>query len=158
MILCRQEALVAALKAQAISKVVVSFAGSGDEGSLDTAEFFRNGSESVIVDNVMLCYLDTRKEWSSHVVVSQEIERSLTEALDDAVNAELGKTGYNWYDDSGGQGSFTLDVDANTVALTIELSSTTSQTEHASDCTIAEWLAGSDEAVEELEASCEVAL
>jgi hypothetical protein len=115
------------LREQGIQTVLVTFDGSGDEGSIDEAQFTpplaSQTTATVEVAEIMMVM--GPDGWKSE---KQLIRRGLTEAVNLLAEDFIEETGIDWSDQDGGFGELNIDVEAGTVSLEISTRFTDSLT------------------------------
>lgn len=101
-----------------VSSVLVSFEGSGDEGSISGVCFEPELAHepSVEVESLRMLHDTDTGRWIRHYPLEL---RPLTEAIEVLTQDYLEEAGVNWYDGDGGFGELTIEVDQGTVQLEI---------------------------------------
>jgi hypothetical protein len=70
------------------------------------------------------------------VTTQEEVETTVNDAIDVLVNDYLDDTGVNWYDNDGGYGELTINVDEGLVTMDVNVRWTDSQNEYYSETDI----------------------
>lgn len=109
-----KDAVLAALETAGVSRVDVTFSGSGDSGWFDEAEFLPAEPPPTFVT-----LLNTWNEESTSYPLKEAIERLCADVIT--------KTGHDgWEINDGASGAVTIDVEAGTVLLEINVYYTSS--------------------------------
>lgn len=109
--------------------IAVNFFGGGDSGSIDSIDMdAEHRSQRVNV-------VEYSRSWENGTWHGQilEQEKSLYEAVEDLVYDYLEETGVDWYNNDGGRGEFTIDVENRTIEASIDCYYTESNTEHSAE-------------------------
>jgi len=105
--------------------VKMSFDGCGDSGSIDAISY---GDAKVDAASVQI-----EVEVFDRVFETDRREvtcRTLDLAIEELTNDYLEETQVNWYDNDGGYGELTIDVQAGTVTLEVNVRTTESSSEY----------------------------
>lgn len=114
------------LRTLGVSTVQVSFAGSGDSGTIEGVYCQdAEGREIVISQDVTFAWPETRqvfeptqKKW---VTVTEEENKPLDKILEQLTYDALEDGGFDWYNNDGGQGRFNIDFTQSPPAITLEV-------------------------------------
>lgn len=121
-----------ALRPNGVARVVVSFEGCGDSGSISGIWF--GGSDfdakETLVETVGVTRGLVDGQWVSERGIKT---KSVYEAIEDITYDYLEETGVNWYDNDGGFGDFVIDLEKGTVALDVITRFTESETAFAAE-------------------------
>ena len=108
------------LREHTLSKVVVTFDGGGDQGSIDAVRYepAEYADDTIYLDvfKVESTFNHDEKKW---VRLRKEINVPLSDAIEALTNDYLEETDVNWYDSNGGFGELVIDVDAGTCSLEV---------------------------------------
>ncbi|MFL6605780.1 MAG: DUF6878 family protein [Steroidobacteraceae bacterium] len=106
------------LREQGIQRVVITFDGCGDSGSIDDAQFDPSSptAEAVIVEVIEIVMVREGDGWKSE---RQLIRLELAQAIYLLAEDFIEETGIDWSDQDGGFGELNIDVEAGTVSLEI---------------------------------------
>lgn len=122
--------ILPALRDQGVRTVRVSFDGSGDDGSIDHVEYgdaaITPASIFVEVDIVHRSF--DGREWKTDHVIER---KNLDDAIEAVTGDYLEETGVDWYNNDGGFGELTIDVQEGSVALEVNVRYTESTTEYS---------------------------
>ena len=132
-----RERLVSLLKVSGVRRIEVSFAGSGDSGSIE-------GADAVCHDNTEFDLTNVRIKWPEQSMQvldkgqwvykrsGKEIDKSLEEILKQVCEDALEEQGLDWYNNDGGQGELVMefiDVEPSIILYTRINVTTTEDTE-----------------------------
>ena len=109
------------LLAHGVPEVVVRFDGSGDSGSIDEVNFPSDigfDPEAVQVAFRKTCIHRSADNWQAEIV---EERVDVAHAVELLVTDYLEITGVNWYDNDGGWGEFSLDVESGEASMEINV-------------------------------------
>ena len=119
------------LRQHGIEHVWVSFAGGGDSGQIDDVEFSPRLTDEALTAP---CHR-TESSW-----IGGEWRRAngvedvpLKAAIEDITYDYLEATGVDWYNNDGGQGTLSIDVEAGTVDMDLSTNLRTSQVGERTD-------------------------
>lgn len=123
--------LLPILREQAIRCVGVTFDGSGDSGSIECVTSYPAETQATF-DAMTVEYLETQRifddgHWRSMVA---PIRGTLRQAVEALTYDYLEETGVDWYNNDGGCGELTIEVEAGTVALEVSVHYTETQVEY----------------------------
>lgn len=110
-------AILVACRSIGVNTVHVTFDGGGDEGQIDSAEFYGaadapSSHENLVdVDSSMLVavkaikksFNEESRQWDNDII---DMRVALPDAVYDLVNALAENCGVNWYDNDGGSGAW----------------------------------------------------
>jgi len=108
-----------------VKTVEVTYSGSGDSGAIEQAGFLdldNNEVKSTELCNVKVKYKSIINSWKCYGdencdVSVKELERNITEAIDDFCWQILETTRGGWELNDGAEGSFNINVDNGTITL-----------------------------------------
>ena len=118
------------LRENGVRRVTVTFDGSGDSGSIDDVEYGDaaiDGSTLMVEIEIMHRVLQAGRWVTSRVREQKDLDTAIEELTDDY----LAETNVDWYNNDGGFGELTIDVDEGTVALEVSVRFTESSTEYS---------------------------
>jgi hypothetical protein len=118
------------LRENGVRRVTVRFDGSGDSGSIDDVDYGDaaiDGSTLTVEIDVMHRVLQDGRWVTSRVLEKKDLDTAIEELTDDY----LAETNVDWYNNDGGFGDLTIDVDEGTVALEVSVRFTESSTEYS---------------------------
>lgn len=116
------------LRLHGVTRVEVSFDGSGDSGSIGDINFGDSRFDGSTVE-VEIVSVNRVFESGSWVSIREVARKNLNAALEDLTNDYLEETGVDWYNNDGGFGTLVIDVAAGTVALEVSVRYTESSCE-----------------------------
>lgn len=119
------------LRANGVREVTVSFDGSGDDGSIDDVSYGDariNGAALSVEIEVLNRVLENGRWVTARVFRRTDLNTAIEELTDDY----LAETNVDWYNNDGGFGELTINVEEGTVALEVHLRFTESTTEFSS--------------------------
>ncbi len=118
------------LRDQGVRTVSVRFDGSGDDGSIDSVEYGEVAitPPSIFVDVDMVHRSFNGREWTTNQVVER---MNLSRAIEAVTGDYLDETGVDWYNNDGGFGELTIDVEEGSVSLEVNVRYTESTTEYS---------------------------
>jgi hypothetical protein len=124
--------LLPILREHSIRSVGVSFDGCGDSGSIETVMSYPSETQATF-DGLTVEYLETQRlfddgHWRSRVAPVRGTLRQAVEAL---TYDYLEETGVDWYNNDGGFGELTIEVEEGTVSLQINVRYTETQVEYS---------------------------
>jgi len=108
-----RQALFAALSAAGITSVTVEFNGYGDEGHIESAQYFIEESETTPTIDQLMFVRDIVDG------TAQSEPTTLEDAFDELLYHLLSKHYGGWQDNEGSYGEFTFDIPARTIDLDI---------------------------------------
>jgi|APGre2960657404_1045060.scaffolds.fasta_scaffold162263_1 hypothetical protein len=108
-----------------VKKVEVTYSGSGDSGAIEEASFldiYDKEVKKTELFNTNVKYKSILNSWQSYGdrdagVSVKELERNITEAIDDFCWQILETTRSGWEINDGAEGSFNINVDNGTITL-----------------------------------------
>jgi len=107
------------LRDHGVGSVDVTFDGSGDSGCIEGVSYdpadFRGAQIRVTVPVTAREFTDN--QW---LLVTDDRELSLDDAITEATDEYLEEVGVDWYNNDGGYGTLKIDVDEGTVSLEID--------------------------------------
>lgn len=112
-----------------VQRVMVSFDGYGDDGSISDVSYDAAGAFDGRAVNVVRETVTTRFENGRWVRERARMEGSVNEAIEDLTYDYLEETGIDWYNNDGGFGELVIDVENRTVALDVNVRYTESTNE-----------------------------
>jgi len=109
-----------------MSTIEVNFFGGGDSGSIDSIAM-KDDHRRELVNVVEYSRSWENGTWQGEIC---ETEKSLYDAVEDLVYDYLEETGVDWFNNDGGRGEFTIDVENRCLEASIDCYYTESTTEH----------------------------
>lgn len=119
------------LRANGARRVTVSFDGSGDSGSIDDVHYGDvpiDGRALMVEIEVMHRSMQAGRWVTSRILEHKDLSTAIEELTDDY----LEETNVDWYNNAGGFGELTINVDEGTVALEVSVRFTEPTTEFSS--------------------------
>lgn len=118
------------LRAQGVRQVTVSFDGSGDSGSIDEVSYgdARVDGSALTVEIEVANRVLNGGRW---VTVRRLEQRNLDTAIEELTSDYLDETNVDWYNNDGGFGELTINVEEGTVALEVHVRFTETTTEYS---------------------------
>lgn len=126
--------LIATLRMLGAVKIHADFSGSGDDGNINEASVLSLNNTAVELDNHFLEITETYRPWGQPPQTKKE-KRPLKEIVNRLCDELLEKTGHDWYNDDGGQG--TIDIDLRTGHIELDVGINRTET---TDYTYEYWL------------------
>jgi len=108
-----RQALFDALSAAGITRVAVEFNGYGDEGHIESAQYFIEESETTPTIDHLIFVRDIVDG------TARSESTTLEDAIDELLYHLLSKHYGGWQDNEGSYGEFTFDIPARTIDLDI---------------------------------------
>lgn len=109
------------LREHAVRGVTVLFDGCGDSGSIENISYDApaafDGQNLTVQHDITTCHFEDG-QW---VRTTQTAQTSLNQAIDELTYNYLDETGIDWYNNDGGYGELTINVDTGTVALDVNV-------------------------------------
>lgn len=118
------------LRESGVRRVTVSFDGSGDSGSIDDIEYGDAAidASTLMVEIEVIHRVLQGGQWVTNRVLEH---KDLNTAIEELTDDYLGETNVDWYNNDGGFGELTIDVDEGTVALEVSVRFIESSTEYS---------------------------
>ena len=121
----RKKFLIGLLKVLGGHKVEVTFSGGGDSGEIDEASLLNAEGQIISLNGVTLDWHHT----TSHidqvkggwVKTTKVVNKSLTDVLVQITENALEESGHDWYNNDGGEGSLTIDLSQDPVAIDLQV-------------------------------------
>jgi hypothetical protein len=119
------------LRAAGASSITISFDGSGDSGSIESVDIYNADNQRMQIDLTVI-YPKEKSSWvdDKWVTETEEKEMPIADALEAYCYDELEKTEIDWYNNDGGFGQMTINLDDK---VEIELEVNTRYTEYHSE-------------------------
>lgn len=119
------------LRAAGASTITISFDGSGDSGSIESVDIYNAEGKRMQID-LTVTYPTEKSSWvdDKWVTETTEKEMPIADALEAYCYDELEKTQIDWYNNDGGFGEMTINLDDK---VEIELEVNTRYTEYHSE-------------------------
>jgi len=119
------------LRAAGASSITISFDGSGDSGSIESVDIYNADNQRMQIDLTVI-YPKEKSFWvdDKWVTETEEKEMPIADALEAYCYDELEKTEIDWYNNDGGFGQMTINLDDK---VEIELEVNTRYTEYHSE-------------------------
>lgn len=119
------------LRAAGASTITISFDGSGDSGSIESVNIYDAEGKQMQID-LAVTYPKEKSSWldDKWVTETEEKEIPIADALEAYCYDELEKTEIDWYNNDGGFGQMTINLDDK---VEIELEVNTRYTEYHSE-------------------------
>ena len=117
---------MATLKLLGCTQVQVEFSGGGDSGEIQEARAWGNGKPIDLTSHSMQ-FTYTQEVWSAEpgkpARSKQQVteEKNLGELLKSLCEDALEETGIDWYNNDGGEGSLTIDLSQDPVAIDLQV-------------------------------------
>ena len=123
------------LRENHVTRVIVSFDGSGDDGSIDSTTYEPDGFQAanIAVTLIKANYQLENDEW---ITTFEESEANLEQAIEDIVYDYLGTTNVDWVNGDGGFGECIISVDRGSVCLDVNSRFTDSTCEYSAELDI----------------------
>lgn len=118
------------LRANGVRRVTVSFDGSGDSGSIDDVYYGDapiDGAALSVEIEVLNRVFEAGQWVTSRVLETKDLNTAIEALTDDY----LEETNVDWYNNDGGYGKLTINVDEGTVELEVNVRFTESSTEYS---------------------------
>lgn len=130
----KKELLVNLLLVMGCTKVMVHFAGGGDEGSIESVEVLDKDGNAINIDHVEL-------EWEREIAEAdprtnewrERTETKLTsmhDILKEITENALEASGLDWYNNEGGQGDFFIYPTETPVRIELDVGINYTATDH----------------------------
>jgi hypothetical protein len=119
------------LRAAGASSITISFDGSGDSGSIESVDIYNADNQRMQIDLTVI-YPEEKSSWvdDKWITETEEKEMPIADALEAYCYDELQKTEIDWYNNEGGFGQMTINLDDK---VEIELEVNTRYTEYKTD-------------------------
>jgi hypothetical protein len=119
------------LRAAGASSITISFDGSGDSGSIESVDIYNADNQRMQIDLTVI-YPKEKSSWvdDKWITETEEKEIPIADALEAYCYDELEKTEIDWYNNDGGFGQMTINLDDK---VEIELEVNTRYTEYHSE-------------------------
>lgn len=119
------------LRAAGANSITISFDGSGDSGSIESVDIYNADNQRMQIDLTVI-YPKEKSTWvdDKWVTETEEKEMPIADALEAYCYDELDKTEIDWYNNDGGFGQMTINLDDK---VEIELEVNTRYTEYHSE-------------------------
>jgi hypothetical protein len=119
------------LRAAGASSITISFDGSGDSGSIESVDIYNADNQRMQIDLTVI-YPKEKSSWvdDKWITETEEKEMPIADALEAYCYDELEKTEIDWYNNDGGFGQMTINLDDK---VEIELEVNTRYTEYHSE-------------------------
>ena len=119
------------LRAAEASSITISFNGSGDSGSIESVDIYNADNQRMQIDLTVI-YPEEKSSWvdDKWITETEEKEMPIADALEAYCYDELQKTEIDWYNNDGGFGQMTINLDDK---VKIELEVNTRYTEYNTD-------------------------
>ena len=119
------------LRAAGASSITISFDGSGDSGSIESVDIYNADNQRMQIDLTVI-YPEEKSSWvdDKWITETEEKEMPIADALEAYCYDELEKTEIDWYNNDGGFGQMTINLDDK---VEIELEVNTRYTEYHSE-------------------------
>jgi hypothetical protein len=119
------------LKSAGATNIVISFNGSGDSGSIESVDIYNADNQRMQIDLTVI-YPEEKSSWvdDKWITETEEKEMPIADALEAYCYDELEKTEIDWYNNDGGFGQMTINLDDK---VKIELEVNTRYTEYNTD-------------------------
>lgn len=131
----RKRLLMTLLKVMGGAKVLVSFSGGGDSGSIDRATLLNRNNQEISLNNAEfewereVGYHDHNGEWKTKTeVATMPLNDILIQITEDALET----TDLDWYNNEGGQGTFEIDLTKEPVSIELSVGINYMETDHHS--------------------------
>lgn len=122
------------LRDNAIERVIVSFNGEGDSGSIEDITYEPRDNEEAVkalpVEHISTSSFFDDGQWRRHATPERS---TLNEAIDALTYDYLEETNVDWYNNDGGYGELVIDVQAGTVSLEVQVRFTDTTTEYSAE-------------------------
>ena len=136
----RKHLLLTLLKVMGGHKVVVTFGGGGDSGSIENVELFSHDNNPINIEEAEFEWEEeshafdvVQKEW---VTTKQDKIMPLKDILQKITENALEESGLDWYNNEGGQGSLEIDLSEDPPAIILNVGINYTHTEdHMFDLT-----------------------
>lgn len=129
--------LIPVLRALNLEHVTVSFDGSGDSGCIHDVAYVpdlpKETIDATTVEHLVTEGLLSDGRWHTAVVSRQA---SMAQVIEQLTYDYLEETGVDWYNDDGGYGDLTIDVERQTISVNVNVRYTRSELEHSADIDI----------------------
>ena len=129
--------LLPVLREHGVTRVTVSFEGSGDNGSIEDVHYKSPdafNAEAVIVQHTTTYHRFEDGQW---IRGTELTENTLNDAIENLTYDYLVETGADWCNNDGGYGELLIDVQRGTVALDVNVRYTESTNAFSSERDIA---------------------
>lgn len=116
----KRSELVETLRSAGVTNVCVSFDGSGDSGSIDHVGLYGADNKSVSVSQTIVYpFLHSEYNDGTWKYTTTEKEVPIAEALEQLCYDMLEETGIDWYNNDGGYGQLSIDIETGEVSLEV---------------------------------------
>lgn len=124
------------LRAHQVKRVTVSFDGSGDSGSIEEVSFgeAKIDARALMVEIEVAHRVLQQGKWITNRLLER---RDLSSAIEEVTDDYLQETNVDWYNNDGGFGELSIDVEEGTVSLEVSVRYTESSLEFSATCDIA---------------------
>ena len=128
--------LLTRLKLLGAKHVAIEFQGGGDSGEIHTVYIVDSNDQQINIDNELIRgwkmkseFNHDKKDWDKSLEYIENMK--LADLLENLTYDALEKSGEDWYNNDGGQGSFTIDFTQSPPDIQLELGiNYTETTEH----------------------------
>ena len=121
-----KETLLTQLNLLGAKRVYVTFRGGGDEGEIEEIYFIDKNDETHNIPNDMIAW--TKQTYGEQK--SETTNETLVEVLEDLCYRALDETGWDWYNNDGGQGELIIDFTESPPKIDLSLGINTMSTEY----------------------------
>lgn len=105
--------LLTTLRMMNVKKLVVTFSGSGDSGSIDEPVAYDAAGEQIDLSETDILWPHNKGVFNDKTLawdtVVRQAQQRLPKILKDLTNDALDEQHIDWYNNEGGQGEFTID-------------------------------------------------
>lgn len=128
--------LLPLLREHAVERVIVTFDGYGDSGSIEDLHY--DGPDAFDATAVRLVRRIAAAQFDDGAWVRTEEfnEGSVNEAVEELTYDYLEETGIDWYNNDGGYGELVIDIARETVSLDVNVRYTDSNNEYCAETNI----------------------
>ena len=117
--------LLTTLKTLGVTHVEVSFSGGGDSGSIDDVSFMNGATNLEGAKSTMLVWTSERQMFDTEASAWKRVVETQSMTLEDIVknitDDMLNYTGLDWYNNEGGSGSMSIDLNTNPPEITLNV-------------------------------------
>lgn len=131
----QRERLLTTLRAMGVARIECDFAGSGDSGNFEEPIAFGIDNERIDITSISLLWSRQvqQYEYSLQGMVSNtKVETTpqfVPDIIKDMCNFALDKEGIDWYNNDGGQGTFSIDFSQSPPEIKLEVGINVTSTE-----------------------------
>lgn len=119
-----RDELLVKMRALGVFKVTIEFHGSGDSGNFEEPTAVDSEGNEVVISDIKMNWPVRQTAWTANRPPKHTTNlelMSLSQIVEHLANSALDREGIDWYNNDGGQGSFTIKFDQSPPTIQLDV-------------------------------------